>query len=380
MESCIFYQDEEASIILLDIPRSIELAQGTPNCRILSSEALESPFPSVEPRSAKAKANLQEVLIEDLLLQKHLQLALDLVKERYTGEWCLPRLTRNHSNIEDEKRDGKRRRTCEDVTRSSNEPSQKTVKGGCGEYTTLTSEVPYLTQNTSSSWVYAKVMSSNELIRMPPNSSGIGGDINETLKTFSDTAPKFDLIVLDPPWPNRSARRKQSYGIAYSTTEIHNLLSSIPIQDHLAEDGLVAVWVTNKPVFQEILLQEGGLFDEWGIELIEKVVWLKVTIHGDPICQLDSVWRKPYEILFVGRKKRQRVRDFVHVKTRILIGVPDMHSRKPNLESVFASKVDNAKILGLEIFARNLTAGWWAWGNEVFKYQDPEYWHNEDHH
>jgi N6-adenosine-specific RNA methylase IME4 len=378
MESSILYQDEEGSVILLDIPRSIEVAQGTPNCRIISSEALQSPFPSVEPKSVKAKANLKEVSIEDILLQRHLQLALDSVREKYTSEWCLPRLTSSLSTLDDDRRDGKRQRTCRDAATLSNEISQKTAKEGGEEYTALTSEVPFLTQNPSSWPIYTRAMPSNELVRIPPNSSAISGDINETLKAFNDTAAKFDLIVLDPPWPNRSAKRKQSYGITHSTSDIHNLLSSIPVQDHLVEDGLVAVWVTNKIAFRDILLEERGLFDEWGIEFIQKMIWLKVTIHGEPICQLDSVWRKPYEILLVGRKKRQRSESIAFVKTKVIIGVPDMHSRKPNLEGVFGNMVGQSKILGLEIFARNLTAGWWAWGNEVFKFQAEEYWHSED--
>ena len=28
----------------------------------------------------------------------------------------------------------------------------------------------------------------------------------------------------------------------------------------------------------------------------------------------------------------------------------------------------------LEVFARNSTAGWWGWGNEVLKFQGREHW------
>ena len=37
------------------------------------------------------------------------------------------------------------------------------------------------------------------------------------------------------------------------------------------------------------------------------------------------------------------------------------------------------KYEALEIFARNLTSGWWAWGNEVLKFQSDECWIEADH-
>jgi N6-adenosine-specific RNA methylase IME4 len=132
--------------------------------------------------------------------------------------------------------------------------------------------------------------------------------------------------------------------------------------------------VTNKSAFQDMLLHERSLFDKWGIELIEKWVWLKVTTHGEPMCALDSVWRKPYEILLVGQKKRATLGTLPYLKTKIVIGVPDMHSRKPNLKALFEKMMGRTNYLGLEIFARNLTAGWWAWGNEVLQFQTEEHW------
>jgi N6-adenosine-specific RNA methylase IME4 len=64
------------------------------------------------------------------------------------------------------------------------------------------------------------------------------------------------------------------------------------------------------------------------------------------------------------------------VKRKVIIGVPDLHSRKPNLkkllEDMMGTREDEYE--ALEIFARNLIAGWWSWGNEVLKFQSPEHW------
>jgi len=137
---------------------------------------------------------------------------------------------------------------------------------------------------------------------------------------------------------------------------------------------LVAVWVTNKPAFREMLVWEGGLFEEWGVQLMEEWIWLKVTSIGEPICALDSMWRKPYEVLLIGRRGGERVEG--DVKRRVVVGVPDLHSRKPNLKTLFEGVMcrKGGEYEALEIFARNLTAGWWSWGNEVLKFQTVEHW------
>ena len=159
----------------------------------------------------------------------------------------------------------------------------------------------------------------------------------------------------------------------------------------------VGVWVTNKAAFRYLLLSPCGIFDAWGIELVEEWVWVKTTIHGAPICALNSAWRKPYEILLVGKAKSsasskhddadvgEADRGGGQVKRRVVFGVPDLHSRKPNLRALFEGSMEEMGIYGdgkgktkgyeaLEVFARNCTAGWWSWGDEALKFQAQECW------
>lgn len=375
MASCILYQNDDSDITLLDIPRSIESAQGDLTKRIISSSPLEHPYPSVEPKSAKAKARLGVVSIEDLLLQKYVQLALNGLKERYKGEWCLPRVIGNPEIFAQGKK-RKRKEMLSDEKCENDPESDKLKPGYLGSDFMQNNVYSSLFCNRNASSICTPT-SSGLCARIPPHSTVLYGDITTTLETFTQSAPQFKVIILDPPWPNRSARRKSSYSISYSTTEVNTLLSSIPLDDHLAEDGLVAVWVTNKVGFRDILLQEGGLFDEWGIELVEEWVWLKVTVNGATICAIDSMWRKPYEILLVGRKKGSEGTGNGDVKRRVIVAVPDLHSRKPNLKALFKEMIGTEKYEALEIFARNLTAGWWAWGNEVLKFQTEEHWIDE---
>jgi N6-adenosine-specific RNA methylase IME4 len=370
MSSCILHQNPCATITLLDIPRSIELAEGaSPSERLLSSKALEHPYPSVEPKSVKARTNLGHTSLQDLLLQRHLQLALDELQGDYEGPWCLPRVL--GLNLMDEVvTTGKKRRRCVMV---EGEKDLEVVMQRDHVLSSNLNIIHYNNPNETS--LYASLGPNKLKARIPPNSTVLQGDISTTLDIFTRSAPTFNLIVLDPPWPNRSARRKQSYSISYGTSEIYSLLSSLPIYDHLADEGLVTVWVTNKASFRELILEEGGLFDQWGVRLVEEWIWLKVTSSGEPICALGSTWRKPFEVLLVGRRGAE-IGEGTEVKRRVIVGVPDLHSRKPNLKVLFESLFgkQEREFEALEIFARNPTAEWWSWGNEVLKFLIEEHW------
>ena len=79
-----------------------------------------------------------------------------------------------------------------------------------------------------------------------------------------------------------------------------------------------------------------------------------------------SEWKKPYEILLVGKKTEHKAKQ---PRRRVIIAVPDLHSRKPCLKHLVEKLLLWPGCSGLEVFARNLVSGWMSWGNEVLKYQ-----------
>ncbi|PNS18329.1 hypothetical protein CAC42_6146 [Sphaceloma murrayae] len=196
---------------------------------------------------------------------------------------------------------------------------------------------------------------------------------------------------MDPPWPNKSvARGKKSggghYDVADSMWHLRQLLFDVDVAPMLAERGVVAVWITNRPSVRELVLsEEDGLFSSWGVKLVEEWIWVKVTERGEPVLPVEGIWRKPYEVLLIGRKSiagtegneaQGEVRD---VKRRVIFAVPDIHSRKPclkqELQRVFALPDTHR---GLEIFARYIVSGWTSWGNEVLKFNDVDCWTKVD--
>ncbi|CAK7268892.1 hypothetical protein SEPCBS119000_003292 [Sporothrix epigloea] len=242
---------------------------------------------------------------------------------------------------------------------------------------------------------------------IPPGAQFLNGTIADLRDEFVANAPQFDLIVLDPPWPNRSARRRRQgrtrrnsaletgngadhgYATAQDMGALSDMLKQIPAGSKLAEGGLVAVWVTNKASCEALLTDtKHGVFRDWGVELVATWTWLKVTAHGEPVVAVDSGWRRPWERLLLARRLGSGTATCASRKVkalpshRVIVGVPDVHSRKPHLGQLLAPFLEPAcsnslvadTCRGLEVFARNLTAGWWSWGNEVLLFQHPSWW------
>lgn len=339
----ILFQSEDHSVVLIDVPKSIEEAQILSGeiesdkhelKRLVSAEPLDEPFKTPEPRDAPG---LSTDSVADLLARAAARNALTILRGSYEGPWHLPRVLPDQENGPNGRQKRKRR------TSDSETATQKEER--------TDAPVPLM---------------------IPRNSRFLHGTISAQRSRFVREAPIFDLIVLDPPWPNRSARRKKrSYTVADSLGEIRETLLSIPVAAHLAPDGLVAMWITNRARIVDLVTGPRGLFNAWGLEVAGEWTWLKVTTSGEPVLGMDSTWRKPWERILIARKRGSDQK--VACRGKVIVSVPDVHSRKPNLRGTFED-VFSPGYKGLEIFARNLTAGWWSWGDEVLKFQHPENW------
>ncbi len=416
MTSPILYCNPSSTVFLIDIPSSIELGQ-LASRKLLSSAPLQHPYPSIEPRSPKALAKFGDVSLLDLVLRKHLEIALGDLKEAYNRPFCLPRAVAAFDE-EEHKRDVVKVRT-----KDKSETKRKRKRGGGATKVGQVLTPPNLQPNSNQveRFIYSNphkhttnLSHSEKRYNIPPHSTCILGSIPASIPLLlSSSLVKFNLILLDPPWPNRSAVRSKAYstpnyipstGTSHSLHQshhgllgIHSLLSAIPMSALLATDGYIAIWVTNKATFRKMILGEGSLFQEWGVELVEEWIWLKVTEQGEPVTIIDGVWRQPWEVCLIGKKvgldeerlreefervdSRREDMDKEGVKRRVIVGVPDLHSRKPCLKGLFEDVLglgNGAKYEALEIFARTFTAGWWSWGDECLKFQEKGHWVDVD--
>ncbi|KAL7924244.1 MT-A70 domain-containing protein [Trichoderma austrokoningii] len=342
------------NVVLLDIPRSLEEAQVPPglppSARIVSGAPPLKPFTTPEPRDGATadhwlrSSQSAGAHIADLMAAAAVQSALDQLHSRYSGPFCLPRLCNAPDGL-----------IAQAVNDKEIETGGATSADAAGDTTSKTTST------------------ATPAVRIPPGAEYLHGSIRDLRQTFVDRAPQFRLMVLDPPWPNRSARRKKagSYSTASNLSEIQELLSSIPVASHLAPDGLVAMWITNKSSVLDLVTSSKGLFASWGLELVTQWTWLKITSSGEALFDIESTWRKPWETLLIAKRIGAKVPETL--KTRVILAVPDVHSRKPNLRPLFEEYLGRDYI-ALEAFARNLTSGWWSWGDQVLQFQAPQHW------
>lgn len=188
----------------------------------------------------------------------------------------------------------------------------------------------------------------------------------------------FDFILLDPPWPSGSAKRKGNYEQVGGMPYMKKVLARMDIDNYIEHDGLVGIWITNNRSARDIVLGPGGLFERWNVGLIEEWIWIKTTVKGEPMFSLESQWRKPYEVLLLGRAAPNSWTTMApapEIKKRVIAAVPDVHSRKPCLKELIEPFMpDQNDYAALEIFSRYLVAGWTSWGNEVLKFNWNQYW------
>ncbi|KAF4554788.1 MT-A70-like protein [Elsinoe fawcettii] len=404
--SSILYQNDSKDIFVVDIPTSIVEAQGLENSKKLAScKPQQDPWPSPEPKSEKARTNLPEVPAYDLAYQQLVQRAMQALQSIRIPQFCQPRW------VHPAESEVRKRQRADD----SESSDMVTVKPSKGTRTPLQlatdehdkaiisgGEVSSRLVTNAGIGMHTLALRDGSKYYIPTTASFFLGDCGDSRRFYeavqqlpkpANSGSKFKVVLMDPPWPNRSVSRGKGsghaqYQVAESMWDLRQLLFEMDISPFLADDAIVAVWITNKPAARDLVLsEEDGLFSSWGVKLVEEWLWVKVTVRGQPVLPIDGVWRKPYEVLLVGkkcgRKERHCDEDVAHadrdghdgVKRRVILAVPDMHSRKPCLKLLLQRIFhlpDGYK--GLEVFARNLVSGWVSWGNDVLKFNDAALW------
>ncbi len=370
----VICQSDNRDLLLIDLPRSIEYAQSSP-FQLRSTPALAEPYPSTEPRGKKL-AKVHETIHHDHSRQNsNIQQAVAsaLVKvtshlESASLSWCYARLS-------------------ESPQASAQVQVKSQIYPGRLDPFWVERKVakqldpPIVLSSTESHNVFRKMADLEDtavcnpgfrtcievggtIYLIPPKSTFVLSSIVRAQSFFNALTGDFDLILMDPPWPNRSVRRSRKY-----STDEHQpqsvFLSTLPIlETHLKPQGMVAIWVSNKQAVEDLVL---GALQSLNLHQQQEWVWVKVTSKGEPVTALNGIWRKPYEKLMIfGHATRPLSR-------RIIVAVPDLHSRKPSLKTLFDHFLPN-DYKALELFARSLTAGWWSLGDQVLHFQDASEW------
>ncbi|KAE8279771.1 Methyltransferase-like protein 4 [Larimichthys crocea] len=245
---------------------------------------------------------------------------------------------------------------------------QLVAEDGCTSHVDLFSRV---TENGADSAIVVTLMGEQYVI--PPCTAFLLSDFTR-MQPLVHSGSKFDLIVMDPPWENKSVKRSRRYSFLPSTQ-----LKRLPVPLLASPNCLVVTWVTNRPSHLRFVRDE--LYPHWGVEVVAEWFWVKVTTSGQFVFPLDSQHKKPYEVLVLGRYRppadnstSSSVTSEVPVEDqRLIVSVPSaLHSQKPSLSEVLKPYV-GGEAKCLELFARCLQPGWTSWGNEVLKFQHTSY-------
>lgn len=208
---------------------------------------------------------------------------------------------------------------------------------------------------------------------LPPKSSFLLSDIS-CMQPLLNCSKTFDVIVIDPPWQNKSVKRSNRYS-CLSPQQI----KQIPVPKLAAADCLVVTWVTNRQ--KHLCFVKEELYPSWSVEVIAEWYWVKITHSGEFVFPLDSPHKKPYECLVLGRVREKTTSALRSTDVQVcpvpdqmlMVSVPCvLHSHKPPLAEVLKDYIKPGGQC-LELFARNLQPGWMSWGNEVLKFQHVDY-------
>lgn len=173
---------------------------------------------------------------------------------------------------------------------------------------------------------------------------------------------KYKILYADPPWSYKvwsnkgKGRSAESHYSTMNKEDIQNL----PIQSITEDDAVLFLWVT-----APCLLEGIELIGKWGFEY--KTIgftWVKRNKISDSwFWGMGYYTRANAELCLLATKGKvlNRISRAVHqiIDDRIM-----EHSKKPN--EVRRRIVDLfGDIPRIELFAREKSYGWDAWGNEV---------------
>uniref|UniRef100_A0A914QRW2 Methyltransferase-like protein 4 n=1 Tax=Panagrolaimus davidi TaxID=227884 RepID=A0A914QRW2_9BILA len=185
-------------------------------------------------------------------------------------------------------------------------------------------------------------------------------------KTLADE--KYDLIILDPPWPNKSVKRLKSY----NTFEIDDLYD-LPIESLCHSKTAVIIWLTNNSTVHSSI---NRILESWNLEIYSICHWLKITKNGEPISSFNSMHKVPFEsfiIAFSTENDHQKEMNFSMIKNDFcFISTPNScHSRKPPIGKILEQLFPEISFeKSLELYGRYLCPKTTTIGFEVLKFQN----------
>jgi len=176
---------------------------------------------------------------------------------------------------------------------------------------------------------------------------------------------KYQIIYADPPWKYRQGKSMGTnfQGAADSQYECMDYLDicKLPIKEITDNKCLLFIWAT----FPQI--KEGlEVINSWGFQYkTVAFTWIKTNVKNtNPFFGIGYYTKSNAEVCLLGTKGNAHSLVKDNTISSIVITPKRKHSSKPpEVRDKIVQLVGD--VPRIELFARQKTEGWDAWGNEV---------------
>ena len=174
------------------------------------------------------------------------------------------------------------------------------------------------------------------------------------------TAPKplpsetlYGVIYADPPWRyDHSITKSREIENQYPTMTVEEICA-LPIVDMCAKDSVLFLWSTSPKLAESLQVVQS-----WGFTYKTCMVWVKDKIG------MGYYARQRHELLLIATRGKPGTPAVEDRPDSVIDAPRGRHSQKPlQARETIERMYPNHK--RVELFARQMSAGWDSWGNEV---------------
>jgi N6-adenosine-specific RNA methylase IME4 len=179
----------------------------------------------------------------------------------------------------------------------------------------------------------------------------------------SKPIPTYSIIYADPPWAYAWGKGKDGGNFApekhYPTMSTEEI-AALPVKQLRAKNAVCAMWCTG-PCLPDAF----EIMKAWGFKYKTALfVWVKHNPKSKTIVTgPGSYTRSACEYVLLGMRGHIK-RISTDPISQVLTDVRGRHSAKPEIVRAHLVKLFG-DLPRIELFARETTPGWEAWGNQV---------------
>jgi len=168
---------------------------------------------------------------------------------------------------------------------------------------------------------------------------------------------KYDLIVVDPPWPLKKLTHKSrpnQVGFDYPTLSIDEI-KQLPIDRICKDNCWLFLWT-----IQKYLFDSKSILENWGFNFLATGTWEKTYGRSSGMPLYGFRWN--VEFILIGYRNKPDLWPKRKLIPLAFQAENIRHSQKPDIFYDMVMPLGQDRI---DIFARKRRDGWDSWGNEV---------------